>query len=253
MAPPPIDDSTNASRSSPTTLPFDGRADSVRMPKLAAVAVPVTAIVSVIDEAVRVMLPLLAFTVPEPPVMVPSAVARSPRVETWPGPKPNVMVSGGLPPIVKVSVWPAAAALCVIRLLANLVPTDRPSSVSSASVLLPPIATSVSALPLVSTSWLEGLSDAVTPCVPVNALIAASTAVSSSPARIVMGVPLMSMVPPAADERPERSAVPSMTATASGFSAAPNPRMRAGAGGPATGLAEKFAGLSSSDRATSVS
>jgi hypothetical protein len=74
-----------------------------------------------------------------------------------------------------------------------------------------------------------------------------------SPALIVIGVVPISSVPPATDVKAARLAVPVSNAGASPSSAAPEPRTVALDGGPATGLAEKFAGLSSSEPGISLS
>ena len=133
-----------------------------------------------------------------------------------------------------------------------VVPTEKPISLSRASVEPPPMVILVSALALVRTSRLEALIEAETPVVPLWASMAPSMAAAFMPAVMVILVPLMTSVPPA-EVRPEMSTVPVATAAASGDSVAPEPRIFAGCGGPATGLAEKFAGLSSSEPATSVS
>src|ERR1700742_557719 len=192
------------------------------------------------------MLPVDGSALAVPPTMAASLAFRSAIVLTSPEPVPNVNVSAGLAPILKVIVCPAAAALCVSRLVALVVPADRPSSPSSESVLEPPMVMLVSASPLVSTSLPLEATDAVTLVVAVWALISAWMAVMSSPAVMVIGVPLIDNVPPA-DDRAVSEADPVSFAAASPASTAPLPMIFAAAGAPTTGLAEKFAWLSSSD------
>ena len=85
---------------------------------------------------------------------------------------------------------------------------------------------------------LDGSADGK--CTPAAAL---------SPGLMVMGVPLISSVPPA-EERLASEAEPVRTAGESAFRMPPLPRLLAAAGAPLIGLAEKFAGLSRSEPAT---
>jgi hypothetical protein len=196
-----------------------------------------------------VTLPFDVSSEPVPPVTADSAAASSAIVETSLPPVPKVMVVGGFAPMVMVSVWPAATALWVKRFMGFWVPTAMPNSLSKASVLPPPMAIAMSASAEVSTSRFEAFAEAVTPVAPVSALILAWIVAKSSVAAIAMVVPLITISPPTEDTT-DRSVEPVNTATASGDRVAPVPVIVAGEGAPASGLAEKFAGLRSSDPGT---
>ena len=117
---------------------LDGSAVAVRMPKLRAVAVPPTVIVSVVVDDVTVMSPVAGLALAVPPTSAGERGVQIGKRTTLPAPK--VTTSGGLAPTVNVSVWPVAAAPCVRMLVALVVPTETPRSVNSASVLAPPMA-----------------------------------------------------------------------------------------------------------------
>src|SRR3990172_3589108 len=243
MAPPASDSLMNVATSLATTLPLDGSAVLVWIPKLSAVASPLTVIVSVEFDAVMVMLPFSGSADAMPPARPESARFKSAIVCTWPTPVPKLIVNGalgGLVPTAKVSVCGNDAALCVSRLVAFLVPADNPSSLSTANVLVPAIVILVLASALVRTRWLVPSRLAVTSVVPVAKLILDTTAFMLSKAAIAIGVPLMSSVPPA-DDKLVRTCEPVNTAAPSGNKVALLPIILAAAGTPATGLAEKFA------------
>lgn len=74
-----------------------------------------------------------------------------------------------------------------------------------------------------------------------------------SPGLTVIDVPLISSVPPATEVYAAMLVLPVSKAAASASRAAPDPRIVAFVGGPAIGLAEKFAGLRSSEPGMSSS
>ena len=80
----------------------------------------------------------------------------------------------------------------------------------------------------------------MTPVVPVAPLMSATTAVASSPAVIVIGVPLMIQRAAGGAQGVVSDCEPVSIAAASGDKVAPLPMILAAAAAPTTGLAEKF-------------
>src|SRR5665213_513316 len=237
MAPPEIDSLRNVVASLAITVPLAGSAVFVRMPRLLGVTSPPMVMVSVAFEAETERLPALS-ALAVPPERPASAVFSSAIVLTSPTPVPNVIVVVALPPTVTVSVWPCDTALCVSRLVALVVPADRPSSLNTVLLLAPPMLILVLASALVSTSLFDiGSTVAVTPA--AAALIAFFTAVALSAGLIVIVVPLMTMLPPA-ELKLASDCEPVRTAAASYVKPAALPMILALALAPTTGLAEKF-------------
>lgn len=82
----------------------------------------------------------------------------------------------------------------MIRLVANVVPTEMPRSLSSDSVLALPMMISVSASPLVSSSRFAALMFAVT-AGPTAAVMLAAMVAATSPMAMGTAIPLTSIVP----------------------------------------------------------
>ena len=161
------------------------------------------------------------------------------------GPLPNVMVCGGLLPIVTVSCWPDDTTPWVTRSVGPLLETERPSSPSA----VPPVMfNGVSASWLVSTSWLEPLTVALMPVVPVTALISVCTCAAVSPALTVivwLPVPVSAIVPVVLSGN-----VIAVPVTAVGGTVAPEPVIAPGVRAPTSGFDAKVEGLSRFDPAT---